>query len=207
MNSDLYREYLQMKFAYRNLLGAAILCSALAQANAGTLTDISFKSNSLSFINDTINGNGTSPLPFTSTSDLSQPFLNAADSTAGLSYGHYYAITFLGFGQHVGAGEISFKVNGGSLISQSITFPNPASASAIFANFALPGGDSVTVSSTGLSADRIRIVADGGGLIGDGSPDAFYAFNYVSAVPEPTSSLMLVGGLAMLGALVKRRRR
>ena len=195
-----------MRSIFGYLFAGSLLCAALAPASAGTLTDISFKSNALSFINDTINGNGTSPLAFTLTSNLSQPFLNSADSTASLGYGNYYAIAFQGFGQHLGAGEISFRVNGGALTTQSVTFPDPASASPVFASFALPGGDSVTVAATGLSADRIRIVADGGGLFNDGAVDAFYAFNY-AAVPEPASALMLVGGLAVLGAFVKRGRR
>jgi hypothetical protein len=191
----------------KHLLGLSLLCCALAPAGAATLTDISFKSNGLTYINDTIAEGGTSPLAFTAATDLGQPFLNAVDSSISLGYGNYHAIAFLGFGQHVGTGLISFRVDGGALVSQSVTFPNPASASGVFANFTLPGGDTVTVAATGLSADRIRIVADGAGLSGDGTPDAFYAFNYASAVPEAATGAMLAGGLALLGMLLKRSRR
>lgn len=199
-----------MNIASKHLLGVSLLCCALAPAGAVTLTDISFTSNGGAFINDTI-VNGTSPLAFTATTNLSQPFLNAADSTLSLGYGNYYAIAFLGFGQHQGPGIISFRVDGGAVpVAQSVTFPDPSMSSGVFANFALPGGDSVTVAATGLSADRIRIVADGGGLQADGTADAFYAFNYtsgVSAVPEPVTTMMFASGLAVLGLLSKRRRR
>jgi hypothetical protein len=77
----------------------------------------------------------------------------------------------------------------------------------VFANFLLPGGDTVTIAATGLSADRIRIVADGAGLIGDGTADAFYAFNYVSAVPESGTSAILAAGLGLLALMFKRSKR
>jgi MYXO-CTERM domain-containing protein len=138
---------------------------------------------------------------------LAQPFLNAADSTLTLNYGSYYAIAFLGFGQHIGAGSISFLLNGVTPYSQDVTFPDPRFASPVFASFALPGGDEVEVSATGLSADRIRIVADGGGLFTDGTPDAFYLFNFTSGdqqTPEPATGVLVAGGL--LAAWAVRRR-
>ena len=200
-----------MNIASRHLLGVSLLCCALAPAGAVTLTDISFRSNNLTFANDTINGNGTSPLAFTANTGLNQPFLNAADSTLSLGYGNYYAIAFLGFGQHQGPGVISFRVDGGAVpVTQAVNFPDPGSSSGVFASFALPGGDTVTVAATGLSADRIRIVADGGGLQAGGNADAFYAFNYtnsVSAVPEPVTSMMFASGLAVMGLMSKRRKR
>jgi hypothetical protein len=191
----------------KRVLGLTLLCCALAPAGAATLTDISFKSNGLSFINDTIAEGATSPLAFTAATGLTAPFLNAPDSSVSLGYGNYYAIAFLGFGQHLGTGLVSFRVDGGALVSQSVTFPSPASASGVFANFTLLGGDTVTIAATGLSGDRIRIVADGAGLVGDGTPDAFYAFNYASAVPEPGTSVILAGGLALLGLMLKRSKR
>lgn len=196
-----------MKTVHWPQLCATLLGLGLAPAYAGTLTDISFKSNGLSFINDTIVEGATSPLAFTADSGLNQPFLNAPNSTISLGYGSYYAIAFLGFGSHVGAGQVSFRVDGGSLITQAVTFPNPGSASSAFASFALPGGDTVTIAATGLSNDRIRIVADGAGLQTDGVADAYYAFNYASAVPEGGTASMLVGGLAVMGLLLQRNRR
>ena len=194
-----------MRIVAKHLLGASLLCCALAPAYAGTLTEISFKSNGLSFINNTIVDGNTSPLGFTAATGLSQPFLNAGNSTVSLGFGSYYAIAFLGFGQHVGTGLVSFLLDGVPF-TQAVTFPNPAAASGVFASFALPGGETVTVAATGLAADRIRIVADGAGLFGDGATDAFYAFNYVSAVPESGTAAMLAGGLALLGLVLKRRR-
>ncbi|MFS8086517.1 MAG: hypothetical protein ACMG6H_12865 [Acidobacteriota bacterium] len=104
--------------------------------------------------------------------------MNASDSTITLGYGSYYAIAFRAFGSHIGAGTVSFLLNGVTPFSQNVTFPDPTAASGAFATFALPGGDSVTISATGLSADRIQIVADGGGLSPDGTLDAFYAFTF-----------------------------
>lgn len=196
-----------MRFVSKYMFGITALCGTLASANAATLTDISFRSNGLSYNNNTV-VDGTSPLAFTATTDLNQSFLNAPDSTISLGYGSYYAIAFLGFGEHVGEGNISFVADG-TPYSKNVTFPNPASASSVFASFALAGGDTVTIATTGLSADRIRIVGDGGGLQGDSTPDAFYSFKYAnaSAVPEPASGAMLTGGLAMMGLLLNRRRR
>jgi len=150
---------------------------AAGSASAGALSNITWRSNQGTYINDTVVNGTTSPLAFTATNDLAQPFLNASDSTITLSYGNYYAITFRSFGAHIGAGTVSFALDG-VVYSQEVVFPDPASASGVFARFALPGGDTVTVSATGLSADRIRVIADGPGLAGDGTPDAFYQFSY-----------------------------
>jgi hypothetical protein len=196
-----------MGIVSKHLLAVSLLCCAWAPVGAATLTDISFKSNGLAYINDTIAEGSTSPLAFTAATGLGQPFLNAADSSISLGYGNYYAIAFLGFGQHLGAGLVSFRVDGGALVSLGVTFPDPALASGVFANFALPGGDTVTIAATGFSADRIRIVADGAGLTPDGTADAFYAFNYASAVPESATSMLLAGGLALLGLMRKRSKR
>jgi hypothetical protein len=126
---------------------------------------------------------------FIATNDLAQPFLNATDSTITLNYGSYYAISFRGYGSHIGAGTISFLLDGVTQYSKNLTFPDPTVASGVFAKFDLPGGDTLTVSATGLAADRIRIVADGPGLLEDGVLDAFYQFNY-SRVSQPI--LMIV---------------
>jgi hypothetical protein len=180
---------------------ALVVCASLIPAfAAGTLTNISFTSNGGTYITDTIVGNATSPLAFTAPTDLAQPFLNASDSSITLGYGSYYAIAFRSFGAHVGAGTVSFLLGGTTPYSQNVTFPDPTAASGVFATFALPGGDTVTISSTGLSADRIRVVADGGGLAPDDTSDAFYLFNYTrGAQPVPTMSQW---GLAALGILL-----
>ena len=66
--------------------------------------------------------------------------------------------------------------------------------------FALPSDDTVTAAATGLPYDRIRIVADGnggggGGMQADGVADAFFAFQYVSAVFEIGTGVLLASGL------------
>jgi hypothetical protein len=142
-------------------------------------------------------------LAFTATTGLTQPFLNASNSTIALGYGSYYAIAFRAFGAHSGPGTVSFNLNG-TPYSQNVTFPDPTLASGVFASFTLPGGDKVTISATGLSADRIQVVPDGGGLVGDGTPDAFYAFNFtagaqtIPTVPTPTLSEWALAVLAIL---------
>jgi len=183
--------------------------AANAPAGASTLTDISFVSNGGSYINDTIVNGMTSPLAFTANTGLFSPFLNATDSTITLGFGNYYAIAFLGFGETVGAGQISFRENGGALITENVIFPDPSMASGNFANFTLASGDHLKISATGKSADRISIIADGAGLQPDGTHDAFYTFSYsgLSAVPESASAGMLTAGLAMVGLAVTRRRR
>lgn len=180
-------------------LAFSLLLLGSPAGQAATLTDISFISNNSSFVNDTIL-NFASPLAFTTTMGLDQPFLNDSNSTISLGYGEYYAITFLGFGSHVGNGQVSFRVDGGPLITENVVFPDPTLSDIVFANILLPGGDTVTISTTGLSADRIRILADGGGLQADGTLDAFYRFTYI---PEPSVCSFLP--LAML--LAARRRR
>jgi hypothetical protein len=185
------------------LFGLSLASGLLNGAAAATLTNISFVSNGGSFVNDTIVGNGTSPLAFTATTSLNQPFLNAADSSISLGYGTYYAISFLGFGQHSGVGGVSFVLDGSITFSSLVTFPDPAVVSAPFATFNLLGGDTLTISATGLSADRIRIVADGGGLFQDQVRDAFYLFTYApgqaSVIPVPAAGWLLASGLALMG--------
>ena len=84
------------------LRGAVLTALAAATLSASTLTEIRFTSNGGSFINDTIFEGGTSPLAFTNTGSTANAFLNNANSTITLNYGSYYAIAFLGFGQHLG---------------------------------------------------------------------------------------------------------
>jgi hypothetical protein len=177
----------QSKGIMKNVFRGYPVCVLLAVCVAGpvwagTLTDITWVSNGGQYINDTIVNGNTSPLAFTATTDLAQPFLNAADSTVTLDYGNYYAISFLGYGEMIGLGTVSFLLDGGTTETQDVVFPDPSVASGRFASFVLPNGDMVTISATGLAADRIQIVADGGGLSPDGhNPDAFYLFRYIRA--------------------------
>ena len=176
---------------------------------ASTLSDIRWTSNGNQYVNDTILDGFSSPLGVTSTSSVNEAFLNRSDSTVSLTYGTYYLISFRGFGAHVGAGSVSLREDGTTPYSQSVTFPDPTQASANFATFTLTGGDTVTISATGLSADRIRIVADGGGLAPDGTPDAFYMLTYTNgsalATPEPASIALFTAGLMLFGVLQLRR--
>jgi hypothetical protein len=189
-----------------------------ANLPGGTITNISFVSNGGNFANDTLliglTVTNTSPLAFTNTAGLSQPFLNAADSTISLGYGTYYAIAFLTTGSHRGAGTVSFVLDGATTFSQTVTFPDPALVSGNFATFALPGGDTVTISATGLSADRIRIGTNGAGLAPGGGPDAFYLFSYSQApggdggaVPEPGTAMLLIVSAWFLTAARTFRKR
>jgi hypothetical protein len=177
------------------------LCFTGQAATAGVITNISFTSNGGSIANDTINGNFTSPLAFTLTGASSNPFLNNPDTTISLGFGDYYAIAFLGAAQHVGNGTVSFLLDGTTTVTQNITFPASTLAGNRFASFNLPGGDLVQISTTGISADRIRIVANAGGLQTDGAADAFYNFSYKAAasVPLPTSVGLMALGLAAFG--------
>jgi hypothetical protein len=185
------------------LLPCSVGLLASASTSSALLSDI-FRSNGGSFGNDTI-PNFTSPLAFTEDTGRAEPVLNASNSTISLNYGTYYAIAFIS-PRHVGAGEISFSVDGGPLITQAVTFPIPTAASAVFASFSLINGDTVTMSALGLSADRIRIVGDGGGLAPDGTADAYYKFDYISAIPEPATAALLIGGGMLALALGRRRR-
>jgi hypothetical protein len=166
------------------LLGALLTGMAVAPASAGNLTRIVWTSNNGSFINDTIVNGTTAPLAFTTAQDTAQPFLNAADSTISLGYGTYYAIAFVGYGEHFGAGTVSFELDKVTY-SQNVTFPLCIFPSPVFANFTLPGGDRVTIEAAGLWADRIQIAADGAGLSPGGNTDAFYLFKYIQAEAAP----------------------
>lgn len=176
---------------------------------AGTITNIVFNTPNLGYQNDTIPSNGTSPIGFTNIGSLANPFLNNLDSSFAMSYGSYYAITPLGFGQHLGGGFVSFLLDGVTPFTQTVTFPAASPGGVIFATFSLPGGDSVQISTTGLSADRTRVVADGGGLVPDGFLDEFSLFVYrsgaVTGTPEPSSLGLAAAGLASLAVRLRRK--
>lgn len=183
-------------------LGTLLLTTLLftSPAAAATLTNLVFNSNAGSYQNDTII-NGASPLAFTLTGATTNPFLNASNSTVSLGYGAYFAIAPLGFGQHVGAGNISFLLDGSSSFTQAVTFPSVSPAGVVFATFNLPGGDQVQFQTTGITADRTRVSVDGSGLVPDGELDAFYLLTYSSgsansAVPEPSTIGISLLGLA-----------
>ena len=180
------------------VLGALLAGIAVVPVSAATITRIIWTSHNGTYINDTIVNGTTSPLAFTATNDLAQPFLNATDSTIALNYGTYYVISFRGYGAHTGSGTISFLLDGVTKYSQNVIFPDPTLPSGVFAAFALPGGDRLTISATGFSADRIRIIADGAGLAGDGVPDAFYKFDYTCSSLPTLTILPAVPGYATI---------
>ena len=167
-----------------------------------TLTDLSFISNGGSFINNTI-VDSASPIGFTAVG-LGQPFLNNSDSTISLTFGSYYAYSFLGFGQHVGGGTISGNFDG-TPFSQAVTFPSDPTTVANFCSITFSTGDTLTIGTTNFLADRIRIVADGGGLVGDGNNDVIYSFNF-AAVPEPSATALLLGSVALTAAIRRRKK-
>ncbi len=187
------------------VLTLVVMSGAAASAQAGTLTDLAFISNGGSYINNTIVDGTTSPLAFTQPS-LGAAFLNAADSTVALGFGAYFAYAFAGFGQHAGSGSLSGKRDGVSF-STAVAFPSDLSLTGTFLTYTFGDGETISLGTTGLIADRIRIVADGNGLVPDGATDAIYRFNYASAtpVPEPSTVALLLAGLGLV-TLMKRRR-
>jgi hypothetical protein len=201
-----------LKPASKVLIGSLLLALSALPAAADTISDISFMSNGGSFINDTII-NGTSPLGVTATTDLAQPFLNSPDdSNVNLGFGSYYLIAFSGQFQMIGPGTVSFMLSGVTdPFTQEVTFPDPTLPSAAFASFALPGNESLTIAATGLSADRIAVVADAGGLSPDGAPDAYYLLTFsnvpLSAAPEPATLALFGAGLGIICALRRRHSR
>ena len=192
----------------RMMRGGLLAAMAISTLSAGVITEALFSSNGGSFINDTIADGVTAPLGFTNTGGTADAFLNNANSTiTGLAYGSYYAITFLGFGQHIGTGTFSVR-HDGVLFSTAVTFPSDLTCCTQFASLSLPGGDSVTLATTDLSADRIAIIADGAGLTPGGAADAFYLFTFTqgAAVPEPGSAVLLATAVFALGFARFRKR-
>ena len=185
------------------VLTLLVAAGAALPVCAGTLTDLAFVSNSGAFINNTI-VDGTSPLAFTQPA-LGAAFLNAADSSIALGYGDYFAYAFAGFGQHVGSGSLSGKRDGVGF-STTVTFPGNLGLVGTFLTYNFGDGETISVGTTGLNADRIRIVADGGGLLPEGTTDGVYSFSYAAAVPEPGTLALLLTGLGVAGLLRRRRR-
>ncbi|MBB3694679.1 PEPxxWA-CTERM sorting domain-containing protein [Sphingomonas sp. BK580] len=72
----------------------------------------------------------------------------------------------------------------------------------------LAGGSSTSIRSVTGSASNLWLVAAGNNLGGDKVVDGFKLANVTvtSAVPEPATWMMMIGGFAMVGAAVRRRK-
>jgi len=189
-------------------LGALLLTSVFlsSPALAATLTNFTLIPQGVAFTRDTVANSGWSPIGFTLTGSTSNPFLNNADKSVSLGYGSYYMTVFGGvFATPVGPGyTFRFLLDNTTTYSQVVTLPDNLTAGQIFGSFALPDGDTVQLSTTGLFADRVRNSADGAGLAPDGNDDPLWLLTYTSgstdnsAVPEPSSIALGLCGLAVI---------
>jgi hypothetical protein len=73
------------------------------------------------------------------------------------------------------------------------------------ARFTILGANEVVGQFAGL-ADGDFVSVDGGRFVIDYRPDAVVLERFAAAVPEPQTYAMLLGGLALLGAMARRRR-
>lgn len=72
----------------------------------------------------------------------------------------------------------------------------------------LVGGSSTSTRSVTGTASNLWLIAAGNNLGGDNKVDGFKLTNVTvsSAVPEPATWMMMIGGFAMVGAAVRRRK-
>lgn len=179
----------------KRAVGIAVLAGASAGAYADTVTDLGMVSASAptTFTGTVLGGNITFSDAFTFT--LEQPNVSSGYSV------------------------INFPLDLGSSIGTLNTVFTSVALISFGADNAQGGGDdqvlkTVMVPSDGNTQDHVSLSWDqpitGGAYLSvngvtDGSLGGIYAGSIASAVPEPESFAMLLAGLGLMGAVVRRR--
>lgn len=196
---------------------AAGLLTAQPAAAAVTIVSINlFHGDSTGNCEDTIPGSGCSPLGVTQAGGVANPFLNnLATKAINLGTGSYFI-----FGNPYA--PTNFMVEG-SAITMFMVFQDDASGAygtLKIGNAVVPDLSSagttlfsfkdygVTVSTTGITdADRMSFGYPPEAFKADGASDFVLRLDYgVSAVPEPATWAMMIAGLGLVGASLRRRR-
>lgn len=202
------------------LMAAATVAAGLlaAQPAAAAVTIVSiniFHGDSNANCEDTIAGSGCSPLGVTQAGGVSNSFLNdPATKEVSLGAGSYYI-----FGNPWG--PTNFMTEGNTVTMLMLLHDDASGSSGTLkigngvvpdlsvagtTLFSFPDYD-ITVSTTGITdADRMSFGYPPAAFAGDGNRDFVLRLDYgVTAVPEPATWAMMIAGIGLAGAAMRRR--
>jgi autotransporter-associated beta strand protein len=176
--------------------------SIAAGATLGGTGTISGATTVLGNLNAGDGGSTTETLAFGNTLDLT----NAQTTTfnvAGLTRGSGYD----------GIDVTSLLTSGGALVVNFSSALLPASGTTTFDLFALNGGETGTFSSVSIAGSYTATLTQSSDVWTGGDSAIGYVFTestgdlvVTSAIPEPSTYAAIFGGLALAGAVARRRR-
>ncbi|MCC2680679.1 MAG: hypothetical protein K0S36_243 [Nitrosospira multiformis] len=187
------RRYKMTKFPVKHAIAVAVLAGASMGAQADTLTDLGTLSTSSPTTFSGIVGPTNTGFSDIFTFTPQEPNFGAGATVVNvpLSFGGFSFDTALATMSLVSAGADGIAGNGDDSVLQSVVLPSPGNSQDMLTlNWDTP--------MTGLHYLNVTGVAVG-------SEGGIYSGAIAAAIPEPETYAMLLAGLGLMGAVVRRR--